>query len=204
MRWSRVTRFALPLFAILSAALVAQQPTLRELIAQSHSGVALMVNSDGPPVKLDHILDQTDFIVRAVVGEGVGHLSANGNDIYTTYPLLNVRVLFAAVTFRSGNSGETAAAFTLSQRGGTIMIDGFNATVNHDDVRALTPGTDIVALLHQQGGLYWPAGGYAVFTSTASKISAAYPPRGEHRKFDGMDTDQAVSELVELRKARPR
>jgi hypothetical protein len=102
----------------------------------------------------------------------------------------------------SGSPGAAPLAFTLSQHGGTVTLDGAPATVSYDDVRRLVPGTEIVALLRRDGDRYVVAGHYGLFTIRSSRVAAAYPVEGELRKFDGMDADTVIAELVALSRAR--
>ena len=187
---------------LLGTALAAQGPKLAERVAQERANVAVTINVDGPPLAFDRVLEKTDLVIRGVIGQAVPSLSDDGRDIYTTYQLVNSQVLFSANVQQLARPGMPAPA-TLTQKGGSVIIDGFTASVGYDIVPELSLGMDVVALLHEDKGKYWPAADYGLFEVRNSLITPLVRRSGDHQRFAGMNADSFIAEVLALRKSLP-
>jgi hypothetical protein len=184
---------------LLATTVVAQQPTLRELIAELHSDVALTVNVDGPPRVFADLLRATDRVVRAKIGNAVGRLTEDESDIVTTYELTGPQMLFSAKPPGLVRPGPSTEAFAFTQQGGTVLIDGFKATVRYDDTPKLTFGMDLVLLLKADKDTYRVVGQEGMFEVRESLIVPVGHGPGEHRSFAGMNVEKFVAEIVARR-----
>jgi hypothetical protein len=181
---------------MLGSVLVAQSPSLRERVAEEQTDVDLTISVDGPPMVFANVLEDTILVVRAIVGQAVSHLSEDGRDIYTSYELLRPQVFFSATVAQASRPGVVPPRLSLRQRGGTVRIDRFNATVGYSDAAKLSPGMDVIVLLHPDGGQYRIAGGDGMFEVRDSRIVPLVGQGGEHQKFAGMNADAFLAELL--------
>jgi hypothetical protein len=189
----------LPITLLIGINATAQQMTLRERIADEHSDISVAINVDGPQVSLQRMVEQTDSIVRAVVGSIESHLSDNGQDIFTTYELVNPQILFEAKATTTARSGIRPAAITLSQPGGTVNIDGFTATVRYDDVPVLATGMEVVAFLHDSDTRHVAAARRGLFEVRQSTIVPLVSRTDDHQKFAGVRVDDFLAQAIALR-----
>ena len=94
-RESRFTRFRVSadIFAlVVGTVVIAQRPTLREMVIQAQADVNVTITANSPaPVPFAQLLERTDHAVRATIGKSVSHLSEDGYDIYTTGSLRPTR-----------------------------------------------------------------------------------------------------------------
>jgi hypothetical protein len=178
---------------------VAQGPSLIDLVAQQQADVAVTINVDGPPAAWSRTLEATDHVVRAITGKAVGHLSEDGRDINTTVELGNPQVLFSATVARLRLPGPGQAPMVLTRRGGTVAIGGFTATVMYDDVVRLNQGMDVIVLLHEDGSKFVPVDRSAIFEVRGSTVVPLDRIPGEHQRFKGMSPGAFISEVIALR-----
>ena len=94
-------------------------------------------------------------------------------------------------------------SLTLSQRGGTVPVDGFTASVEYDDSAKLKAGMDVVLMLHKDRKTYRAAGRAGVFEIRDSRILPLVPRNGEHQRFAGMQPASFLFEILGLRRAIP-
>jgi hypothetical protein len=173
-----------------------QSPTLAQRVATQQSDVSLNVNVDGPMPTVTGILTETDVLVRGIIGKVTGHLSSDGRDVFTTYELLSPKVVFSSRSPRiEGAAG--AETLTLVQHGGTVRINGWNASVLYDDMATLSPDMEVVAFLRDAGGQYRASGGGAAIFQVRNNVIVPLVRRsGEHKAFAGADVDTFMSDMV--------
>src|SRR5688572_19187664 len=106
MRYHIIVTFVL----ILASRPIAQNPTLRELIAAQQTDVQLTVFTDSPAVMFANILRDTDLVVRATIGRAGSHLSKDDRDINTTYELLNPQIFYSATVATASRPGVVPPA----------------------------------------------------------------------------------------------
>jgi hypothetical protein len=195
MRTSAVIVF---LFVAMSAN--AQGPTLPERIAAEHSSIAINVNVDGPTPTLERMLRETNMVVRATVGRAEGHLTPDGRDIYTTYELTSPRIAFSSTKAQMPRPGIIPPPLTLTQRGGTVSIGGYTATVHYDSGATLAPGMDIIGLLREDSEGHVPAASIGILQVRESAVVPLVRASGELQAFAGMNADSFVNEMVARRR----
>jgi hypothetical protein len=176
-----------------------QGPTLAERVATEGTDIAMTINVDGPQSVFERTIGAADLVVRGQIGKATGHLTEDGRDIYTTYEILNPQVFFAAKVQQLPRPG-IAVPLTFTQRGGTVEIAGHKVTVTYDNVAKVRAGMEAILLLHERDGKNWPAGTGGIFEVQASKVVSISPRPGEHRRFDGVDANTFLSEVVGKRK----
>jgi hypothetical protein len=184
-------------------ALLAQQPTLRQLIAETHADLGVTKNAELPPIRFATVLNETDLIVRGKLGNGVGRLSPDELDVFTTYPIVNPEILFPSTPDPYRTPGMAPVSLSVSVKGGTAIVDGYRASVHHDDTPDLVPGLDMILLLQTVKDQHWIAGhGAGAFIVRESKVLPAMPRRGEHHQFVDRDVQDFLNDVIAWRRAR--
>src|SRR5712691_10273914 len=110
----------------------AQQPTLRELAAQTQGKTAVMKMGcgwPGAPFKL--IASQTDLVIEGTVTSHRAYLTCDDRDIFTDYEF-SLRQIFSQPAVQSSNRPALPAPFVFKTEGGTVVLDGFPITVDVD------------------------------------------------------------------------
>jgi len=146
----------LVLFAISAHA---QRITIPEALARGGvSGGGTAPSGLGP--SLNEILQATDLVVVGTLGEPHSYLSQDQLDVNTDFPVENATVFY--YKYRSPKSPEPdnkiQQTLTLTQLGGTIVIDSKKFTQLETALPTLQLGTKGLFLLQRRGGKYWIAG----------------------------------------------
>lgn len=184
---------------MLVAALEPQQAgTLPERVNARQKNVALVAMNKTEPVPFSAVVDRASLIVRATVGRGVGHLTADQRDVYTTYELVNPKVLFGSFAQTAARPGAVVQPLSVAMHGGTVSIGRFTASVRYDGAPVLNQGMEVVLLLRREGELYWPTADAGLFSVIDSKIVPLSKRSGD-RRFAGRDVNDVTSELVTLK-----
>jgi hypothetical protein len=200
MRWPVVTIVLVLVPVSAHAQRKPAQPTLREQVQILQDSLSTEISSDSGPVKMDQIIARTDVLVRVTLGPSRSMLSADERDIYTTFEVVNPKILAGSISKTAPRPGEVVVPLTISVPGGTVPIGRFTATVRHNEMPALSPGMDLLVLLHREGDKYWPASDAAIFSVVDSKIVPLKRHAGEHQRFAGRDVESVSNELVGLKK----
>src|SRR5262245_48064888 len=116
-----------------------QKPTLRDLVVERQDDVSVIVNVEGPSPAFDQVVGKMDLFIRARIGHVSGQFTEDARDIFTIYQLSGPQVLFASKIQQFPQPGR-ATEFTFRQRGGTVGINGFKASVRYDDTDPIDPG----------------------------------------------------------------
>jgi len=200
MRWSLVTI----VLAMVGVSAQAQgkliQPTLREQVQALQDNLFTEVSSDSGPVRMDQVINRTDVIVRATLGQPKSMLSADERDIYTSFDVVNPKILAGSISTNAARPGGVVVPLTIAVPGGTVAFGKFTATIRHNGMPQLSPGMDLLVLLHREGDKYWPASDAAIFSVVKSRIVPLQRRSGDHQGFAGRDVDSVSTELVALKK----
>jgi hypothetical protein len=137
----------------------AQRVTIPEAVARGGvSGVGTAPS--GPEPTIEAILEKTDLVIVGTVGEPHSYLSQDQLDVNTDFPVKDATVFY--YKYPPAKSPETdnntQQALTLTQLGGSILIDGKRFTQLENALPALQPGTKGLFLLQRRGDKYWIAG----------------------------------------------
>jgi hypothetical protein len=156
----RHTRRAAALLAttgfVLAAAIQAAQETIPQAVARGATGRITTAPSGKPP-DMDDILRDVDVVVRGVVGEPRSFLSEDKRDVYTEYSMKRPIVAYQARPVAAAVPG-VGPEVSVTQLGGTVMVDGVKFTQTEQGLPPLQPGTEALFLLKRIDGRYHIAG----------------------------------------------
>ncbi len=121
--------------------------TLREAVLRTNGPVNKVMS---PPLfvqtSLEELLNSSDLVVQGTLGEPRSYVSDDGGTIYTDYVVREPQVLYSATVQMSPKPGP-AADFTLTQLGGSVLVEGQPVSVRHLALEPLKAGTHGVFLL---------------------------------------------------------
>jgi len=190
------------LCALLSAAAVgaaqSRPLTIPEALAKAGSSLSSgpTVGSGLPP-SLDTVLQETDLIVRGVVGLPVSYLSDDQTEVLTDYPLVAPNVLYQ----RDQRANGETSGVTVTILGGDIAIDGLTFSSRHASLPQLTPGSEGVFCLKRVGDQNHIALRYfGVFAVLGLDLVPLVRKSGFAPEVKGKAADVVIDELV--RRAR--
>jgi hypothetical protein len=180
--------------------LIAGQQLLRDEASQADGPIERVVGEplwDGS--SLSSVLNNPDLIVRGTVaGNSVAYLSSDGRQILTDYRLNNAQVIFTTGISVSLRPGMLPAPVTVTQLGGSMMLEGKRVTVRHKGLPPLESGTDGVFVLIRRGDKYRIAGDYiGAFAIERGLVLPLTANRAVVEKYRGIPFSRLVSELTE-------
>jgi hypothetical protein len=105
------------------------------------------------------LLDTTDMLVLGRVGEPQSHLSDDQMVVFTDYRLNNPDILFERKP-PLAETGGPPRSIIVTQRGGTLNIQGIRYTESEEALGPLKPGSEVLCLLKQAGDKYQIVGWY--------------------------------------------
>ena len=180
---------------LLPAVSYAQGDTIPERLAQGSMGRTRGSGSGHPP-SITKLLNETDMVVRGIVGQPRVYLSDDQRDVYTDYPLEKPVVLYEARLASSAAPG-TVPAVTVTQLGGTITINGLTFKHEEEGLSALVPGTAGLFLLRRIGTQYRIAGTYfGAFLISEGKLTPLASREAFAPEYRGVPEGPAVQQLV--------
>ena len=196
----------LPLIVVLlmetSAFAQAERPTIPDVLAragESLSGVSFVPS--GPTPTVADILEDTDIIVRGVVGEPRSYLSEDQRDVYTDYPINGPTFLYQA-TLESSPKPGIVPSVVITVRGGSVRINGLTYTFVDYALRPLKPGSECLLLLKRVGDHYAIAGSYlGIFGVADGKLTPLTGKQGFAPEYRDVPVTQAANEIVMRRRA---
>jgi hypothetical protein len=168
--------------SILLGSGTAQRPSLRDEVRQRNAPVEKRFRVLPEPQSVEKLLEKSDLVVRGVVGEARGsYLTSDSSDVRTDYFLRASEVVYDANPTSNLLAAERPVQLTVVQQGGTVMIDGFPATVRHLALPPLNPGTEVLMFLVRTGDKYEITSDYfGVFAVNAGLVR----PLGKSSVFD--------------------
>jgi hypothetical protein len=183
---------------VLEAHPIAQRETIPQAIARGASGKFATTPSGVPPA-LDRLLSETELIVRGTLGEPRAVLSDDEYDVLTEYPLHRPTILAYSTT---QNLRTASPPITVTQRGGTIVINGVTFTQTEDALAPLRPGTDGLFLLKRKNSRYVLAGIYfGAFDASGSTLVPLVNKPEFAAGIGSEPVDHAIGHLVARFKA---
>ena len=136
----------------------AQRRTIPEMVARGESGGVGSVPS-GPGPSMRTLLDSTDVLVVGRLGEPQGYLSDDQMRVFTDYRVNEPVILFERKP-RVAPTASMSPSIVLTQRGGTVNVQGTPFTELEAALRPLKAGTQVLCLLKQAGEKYQIVGWY--------------------------------------------
>lgn len=181
----------------------AQRPTIPVAVAEGVLGRTRTAPSGRPPSVSD-ILSKTDVVVRGIVGEPRAYLSGDGRDVYTDYVVRNAVVWFDSQVASSPLPGSMPA-ITVTQLGGTIVINGLEYIHKEEGLPPLTPGMEALFLLQRVKGRYEIAGTfYGAFRIVSGTLLPLTSEETFAPEYRNVAADQAVAGMVTQLRALTR
>lgn len=138
--------FAVVMLLSVTAGLLAQERTLREMVQERNAPIEKRSSGNMPPVSMEQLVDEADLIVVGTVGDTTSYVSPDGKDVYTDLVLENVNFVYpasAGVTSRPG----LVPKVVVTQLGGVVTISGHQVRSTHADLLPLQSGTRALFLL---------------------------------------------------------
>lgn len=183
---------------------VAQQSTIPERLADK--GVSLvsgMTIPSGPTPTLETILDDTDTVVRGIVGTPSTTLSADQRHVQTDYPIRSAIVLHTAHLLDGDRPGALPAV-TVRVLGGTVEINGLTFTETVEAMPSLEPGVECLFLLKREGNHYRLAGRfYGAFRILNDTLRPLVKKHGFASEQSGASATQTIAQMVARLQKRP-
>jgi len=141
-------------------------------------------------------------MARGRVGEAQSYLSDDQSEVFTDYRLSDPVILF-------DRRAETATPglrrpIILTQRGGTILVQGRPFTESHAALLPLKPGTEVLCLLQRSGDKYrivdWY---YGVFEINSGVIKPLASRDDFASEFRGLPVQTVVQSMLALLQRSP-
>jgi len=105
------------------------------------------------------LLGLTDLLAVGRLGEPQSHLSDDQMEVLTDYRLNEPTILFERKPSGSATSNKSRSII-LTQRGGTVNVQGTEYTETQSGLLPLKEGTQVLCLLKQVGDKYQIVGWY--------------------------------------------
>jgi hypothetical protein len=149
----------------------------------------------GVAPSLDRLLQDTDLIVRGVVGTAPrSYLSDDQTEVLTDYSILNPKVMYQRTTVGLRNDSRVV---TVTMLGGTVEINGLTFTSGHAALRELTPGNEGVFCLKAVGNQNRIALTYfGAFDVRSTELVPLVRKSGFAPEARGKAPDAMIDELV--------
>lgn len=164
----------------------AQFETLREAVIRESGPVEKKYRVIQEPQSIGSILAVSDIVVRGTVGpQLMSYLTQDGSDVRTDYQLRVAEVLVSPRAPAVSEQSQMTDQLVLTQRGGTVTIEGHHATVRHVALPPLRPGTEVVMFLVRAGDKYEIAKNYFGAFSLSESTVIPLAPRvfdDQHRR----------------------
>jgi hypothetical protein len=179
---------------MMSAGLWAQT-TIPEAIAGGATGrVANAPSGIGPST--EDVLRETELVVRGVVREPRSYLSEDAVNVYTDYTITKPLILYSTISIQSREPGPLQEV-TVSQIGGTVVVNGHTFTHANRGLPLPEPGTEMLLLLKRVGSRWQLANKYSgAFAIANGKLNPWGMQRRFGQEYRGAETTTAIPELV--------
>ena len=179
---------------------MAQLKTIPEQLAQAgHDLKSGATVPSGRAPEIEFVLQQTDLIVRGIVGEPKSYLSNDQTDIFSDYPIKNPTVIFDILVARLPQPFPIEIVVTIE--GGTVTVSGLKFTMAPGALPNLRPGSECLLLLKRVKDKFHIAGwGYlGAFQILDNKLTALTGVRTFGTEYRGMEAPAAISSIVSRR-----
>jgi hypothetical protein len=182
--------------------MMAQLRTIPEQLVQAGRDLksgATVPSGLAPDIEV--VLQETDLIVRGIVGEPRSYLSDDQTSIFSDYPIGKPRVLFDTLVFEKPRAGLPEIVVTIE--GGTVTVGSLKFTVAPGALPHLRPGSDCLLLLKRVKDKLHIAGfGYlGAFQIEDDKLTVLTGVRTFAREYGGVEALPAVNGIVDRRRS---
>jgi hypothetical protein len=205
MSKSKLVRFSLvfvPAFLTVTWPVVfAQRATIPEVVARGGVNSVASVPSGQMP-SLASLLDETDTVVVGTLGDGRSYLSKDETDVLTDYPLTGHTILFdgkAQVSRRPTMAPQMA----VTQKGGTVVVNGVSFTQSEPALEPLKPGTRVLCLLKAvEGKNMIVETFFGIFSVEDGRVNPLMSREDFAPEYRGRDYREAVESMLIVLRAR--
>jgi len=183
-------------------AVAAQQKTIPEQLAQAgrdlRNGATI---PSGRAPDIDEVLQETDLIVRGIVGEPKSYLSDNQLTVFSDYPIEKAGVLFDTLVISTPTPGFPKIVVTIE--GGTVVVGGLKYILSPGALAPLHPSSEVLLLLRRVKDRLQIAGfGYlGVFQIEQNTLVPLTGVRTFATEYRGMETSTAINSVVSRRQS---
>jgi hypothetical protein len=179
----------------------AQRETIPELVARGGVSSAATVPSGQMPA-LAALLERTDLLVTGTLGAPHSYLSNDQTDVLTDYPLIDPIVLFLAKPRVSRTAG-VHPPLTLTQKGGTVTVNGVAFTEKQPALEPLQPGSKVLCLLESVGDKNVIVGAFfGIFSIEGGRLNPLMTRPDFAQDYRGVEYDAAVESMLSVLRAR--
>ncbi len=170
----------------------AQFDTIPQSIAKGAVGSASTVPSGVSP-SVERILRITDLVVSGTVGESRSYLSDDQMEVYTDIALGDPTVLYQSHQLVTAAVPGVIPTVTITQRGGTISIEGTTFTQREEALPALQIGTKGLFFLQRVGNKNVIAGKfYGAFSVVDGRVTPLMSSKDYAQEYRGLALADAV------------
>jgi hypothetical protein len=149
----------------------------------------------GPAPSIDHVLAETDLIVRGVLGEPTMRLSDDQMDVYTEYPIRSAVIRHSVIP--NSVLARQGSPMVVTVLGGTITINGLTYTRAHEALPSLALGKEYLLLLKRVGDRYFLAANYyGAFQISGSVATNRVQKRGFAEELNDKPAAQVEQTLL--------
>jgi hypothetical protein len=151
------------------------------------------------------LLDTTDMLVLGRLGEPQSYLSDDQMRVFTDYQLNEPDVFFERTPSVAAPVGSPRSII-VTQRGGTINVQGIWFTESHDALKPLKPGSEVLCLLKRAGAKYQITGyveDYGVFAVENDLLKPLYSREDFAPDYRGRPLRDAVQSMVAVLQRGP-
>lgn len=185
------------------AIVAAQRLTIPELVRQGAVGsVATTPSGQTPTVAA--LLDQTETLAVGILSNPRSYLSEDETEVLTDYELSDQTILFSA----KSNPSPTPAIprpLTLTQKGGTVVVNGVSFTEKQPALEPLKPGTRVLCLLRSVGNRNMIVGEFfGIFNVQAGLISPLVTRPEFAPEYQNVDYRAAVDSMLRMLRSAGR
>ena len=204
--WANTLTKSLAALALVAVPLLvsAQHETIPEAIVRGAYG-RIRTPGSGVGPSVDDILRRTDIVVRGVLGEPRSYLSDDQRDVLTEYPMIEPIFLYQA-QFTSASLPGILPTMTVTQLGGTVVLNGVTYTQAEQSLLPLQRGFEGLFLLQRVGNRHMIAGTFVGIFSLSGETLTPLAKTGTlfAAEFKGLSTTEAIADIVNrLRILRP-
>jgi hypothetical protein len=151
---------------------------------------------------LTELLQITDVLVVGTLGNPNSYLSDDKTEVLTDYALTDQAILFEAKPRLSGKPSAPRAV-TITQKGGTVVVDGVSFTERQPALEPLKPGSRVLCLLEAVGNKTMIAGSFfGVFSVEAGRLNPLMARPDFAREYRGAEYGSAVDSMLRVLRAR--
>jgi len=191
------------LIALNAAVASAQTTTIPERVAKGEVLSTAPATPSGLAPSVASLLDSTDVLVTGRVGKGRSYVSDDQTEIFTDFPLEDATVLFQRVAATSNRPGPQPP-ISVTQRGGTVAVDGHTFTQKEGGLPPLQPGTQVLCLLNHVRAKYQIAGWYwGVFVVEDGKLRPLVTRDDFAPDYRGIALKEAVQSMMAILQKSP-